>query len=71
MFHIEKLRRYIAESGIKQKAIARKAGMSESAFSLIMTGKRKCTAEEYAKICAALGVGAEMFMEPGDVAEEQ
>ena len=62
MFDINSLRAYIAESGIKQKVIARKAGINESAFSLIMTGKRKCSAEEYARICFALGVPAQTFI---------
>ncbi len=62
MFDIEGLKKYIAESGIKQKVIARKAGMHESAFSMIMTGKRKCSVDEYAKICAALGLPAQSFI---------
>lgn len=36
MVDIEKLRGYIVESGIKQKIIAQKAGIHESAFSLIL-----------------------------------
>lgn len=62
MFDIDGLRAYIAESGIKQKAIAEKSGIKESAFSLIMNKKRKCSADEYARICAALGLPAESFI---------
>lgn len=48
--------------GIKQKAISEKIGLSESALCLILQGKRKCEAGEYAGICNAMNVGIGEFL---------
>lgn len=59
----EKIKRYIAEAGLKQNAIADKANLSPCIFSAMLSGKRRITAEEYFAICQALGVELEMFAE--------
>ncbi|MCC8085465.1 MAG: helix-turn-helix transcriptional regulator [Clostridium sp.] len=61
---IESLRQYIDELGVKQKAVADKSGVSEPALCLILQGKRRCEAGEYAGICKTLNVPMTKFMRP-------
>ncbi len=63
-FDIHGLKQYIDETGIKQKVIAEKAGMSETTLCLILQGKRKCEVNECVNICNALNVKLEMFVKP-------
>lgn len=56
------LKAYMSEYGIKQKVVAEKAQIDEVKFSLILQGKRKCEAGEYASICNALGVEPNKFV---------
>ncbi len=56
------LKAYISELGIKQKVVAEKANIDERKLCLIIQGKRKCEAGEYANLCNALGVGPNKFM---------
>ncbi len=62
----EEMKKYVESSGIKQKAISEKAGLSESALSLILQGKRRCEIGEYATICHVLGVNTDKFLRPGE-----
>lgn len=66
MFEMDVLgvKNFIRESGLKQKAISEKAGIPEVQLSLILQGKRRCEAGEYASLCNALGVNASKFMKP-------
>lgn len=64
MFNRLALKKFIDESGLKQKAIAEKSGISESKLSLILTGKRGCDVDEYARICKAIGVPLTKFVKP-------
>lgn len=59
---IVKLKRYIEQSGIKQKFISEKTGIPEPTLSLILNGKRKCEVGEYASICNILGVEFQYFI---------
>ncbi len=59
---IVKLKRYIEQSGIKQKFISEKTGIPEPTLSLILNGKRKCEVGEYASICNILGVEFQYFV---------
>lgn len=59
----EKVRRYIDDQGIKQVAIAEKAGISKTTFNAIMNGKRTMYAEDLRAICLALNVSPELFIE--------
>lgn len=60
----EEMKNFIESSGIKQKAISEKSGISESALSLILQGKRRCEIGEYATICHVLGVNTDKFLHP-------
>lgn len=62
VFDSEEMKRCVEESGLKQKSISEKTGISETALSLILQGKRKCEIGEYATICWALGVNTDRFL---------
>ena len=66
MFEMDVLgmKKYIRENGLKQKVISERAGMTEARLCMILQGKRKCEAGEYAGLCNALGVCASKFMKP-------
>lgn len=66
-----RLKEYIDEAGIKQKAISEKADLSEVQLSLILNGKRKCDVGEYASICSVLGVELDKFINKSDNELEQ
>ena len=51
----------VADSGMKQKYIAEKIGVSEPTFSAILSGKRKIDVDEFFGICEVLK------MEPDDL----
>ena len=54
---------YVKEAGIKQSFISEKTGLSENVISLIFNGKRKMSADEFAKICKAISKAPNDFME--------
>lgn len=56
------LKKYIEESGLKQKALAEKAGLTEVRLCLILQGKRKLEVGEYFNICDALDVPLDKFV---------
>lgn len=58
-----KIKNHINETGLKQKVVAQKSGIPEAKFSLILHGKRKCEAGEYASLCKVLGVNPNEFMQ--------
>lgn len=66
MFEFRKMKNFFEEHGIKQKYIARKTGITERTLSLIMNGKRKCTLEEYVKLCRLAGCDFTYFMNDTD-----
>ena len=45
----------VTKSGIKQKVIAERMGISEQVLSAILTGKRKIYADEFFNLCKAIG----------------
>ncbi len=59
----EKVRAYIDENGIKQVAVAQKAGIPKVTFNAIMNGKRTLYADDLRAICLALNVSPELFIE--------
>ena len=63
MLIYEKVRRYIDDQGIKQVAVAEKAGISKTTFNAIMNGKRTMYADDLRSICIALNVSPELFIE--------
>lgn len=56
-----KIKTFVEKEGYKFSAIADKAGITINAFSAMVNGKRKITAEEYFSICEALGVSVSYF----------
>ena len=63
MYVYEKVRNYIDEHGIKQVAVAKKAGIPNVTFNAIMNGKRTMYAEDLKAICIALNVSPETFVD--------
>lgn len=63
MYVYEKVRAYIVESGLKQVAVAKKAGISKATFNAILNGKRTLYADDLRDICLALNVSPEVFID--------
>ena len=59
----ECVRDYISEAGISQKLIAQNANMSEGKLSLVLSGKRKMTVNDYLDICKAIAVPPTKFLQ--------
>lgn len=59
----EKVRAYIEKNGIKQAAIAKKAGIPDVTFNAIINGRRTLYADELRAICLALNVSPETFID--------
>lgn len=59
---VNELKDYIEDAGMKQKSIAEKTGLDESKLCLILQGKRKLEAGEYANICKILKVPMSKFV---------
>lgn len=59
----EKVRTYIDEQGIKQVAVAQKAGISNVTFNAMMSGKCTMYADDLRAICLALNVSPELFID--------
>lgn len=57
----EKIKQYIDEKGMKQGAVARKAGLTDQELSAYMTGRVRLTADKFFLICDALGESPEKF----------
>ncbi|QRN86001.1 helix-turn-helix transcriptional regulator [Clostridia bacterium] len=66
----KRISKYLKDQGIKQKAVAEKAGFSEQQFSAMMNGNRKILAEDIADICKALGKEPNDFILINSVNEE-
>lgn len=56
MFDYVAFKKYLDDNGYKQKYVAQKANINEANFSAIVTGKNKCSLENYVAICQALKV---------------
>ena len=59
----EKVRAYIQEHGIKQIAVAERAGIPNNTFNAILNGKRTLYADDLRAICLALNVSPEVFID--------
>ena len=59
----EKVRAYIDENGLKQVAVAEKAGIPKNTFNAILNGKRTLYADDLRAICLALNISPELFIE--------
>lgn len=58
----ERISQYIRNAGLKQKVVAEKAGYSEKQLSAMLRGTRKIWADDYERICVALGKEPNDFM---------
>ena len=56
MFDYTELKKYFDDNGLKQNFISQKTGITEVALSAILTGKRKCSLDEYIALCDFLAV---------------
>ena len=56
MFDYIAFKKYLDDNGYKQKYVAQKANINEANFSAIVTGKNKCSLENYVAICQVLQV---------------
>lgn len=63
----QRMRCYIANSGIKQNWLAAACRMSENQFTLSLNDKRAFKAEEYLRICLTLGVSLKQFVTEKEV----
>ena len=59
----EKVRQYLKDHGIRQSFVAEKCNISLSTFNAMLNGKRRMYAEDLRKICYALNVSPEVFIE--------
>lgn len=59
----KKVQAYIKESGYKQVSVAQKAGIPNSTFYAMMTGRRTIYADDLRAICIALNVKPEKFVD--------
>ncbi|WP_305150981.1 helix-turn-helix transcriptional regulator [uncultured Dubosiella sp.] len=62
MFDRAELKKYLEDNGIKQKYVAKRAGMTEEKLSKILSGKRKCDVNEFLAICSALNKKPDDFV---------
>lgn len=57
------IRNAIRDSGLKQRAVAERCGLTEMQFSDLLCGRRVLRAEFIPRIAAALGVGVDTLYE--------
>lgn len=67
----ERIKKYISDSGLKQCAVADRAGYTARNFSLMMTGKKMINLDDLERICKALNVPASKFILPGGNEKEE
>lgn len=60
----KKILDYLKSKGISQAYVSRKTGISYSKLSLVLTGRRRLSIEDYELICGALDVPAGSFIQP-------
>ena len=58
----ERVREYIVEKDLSQKIIAENMNTSEARLSLMLTGKRRMTVDDYIAICKAISVPPTRFL---------
>jgi transcriptional regulator with XRE-family HTH domain len=52
----ERINAAVSKSGIKQKVIAERIGVSEQALSAMLSGRRKISVDEFFGLCIVLNV---------------
>lgn len=63
------IREYLLSHGIKQSFVAQKCGWTRQKANAIAMGKRKITANEYGKLCEAIGVPYDYFFNAANAAQ--
>jgi transcriptional regulator with XRE-family HTH domain len=58
----ERVREYIVGKDLSQKIIAENMNISEARLSLMLTGKRRMTVDDYLAICKAISVPPIRFL---------
>ena len=58
----KKIRNYMKDTGRTQTYLCRQTGLSSSAVSLTLGGKRRLRLDEYRSICKALNVDPSFFL---------
>ena len=61
----EKIKNYLKEKGITQAHISKVTGIKKMKINSILSSKQKMLLEDYLKICKALDVPADFFIEGG------
>lgn len=59
----ERVRIYLDDNGLKQAAVAQKAGIPDTAFNAMLSGEKTLYADDLRAICLALDVSPEKFIE--------
>ena len=57
----KKIKEYLDEKGIKQRAVAEKAGMTDQEISQYLNGRVRLSADKFFLICDVLGESPERF----------
>lgn len=55
------IKKYLEENGIKQTFVSEKTGIPAPILNMMLNDNRKIEANEYMKICDAIGVPLEQF----------
>ena len=55
------IKKYLIENGLKQSYLSEKTGIPSPILNMILNDNRKIEANEYMRICDALGVPLEQF----------
>lgn len=71
MFDRIKLQNFIKQKNLRRNSVAIKAGIDTTSFYLILSGKRKCSIEEYLNICNALSVPINSFIVQNNISKYQ
>lgn len=58
----KKVQRYIADNGLSQKEVAKKANIPISKFDAMLVGKATIYADDLRAICLALDVSSDTFI---------
>lgn len=61
----QQIDQYLAENGITQKFVSDKTGLEQNKLSMMLSGKRKISADEYLAICNALKKSPRYFVDKG------
>lgn len=62
----DSIREYIEKNGTKKRFVAQKSGISDPIFSAIINNRRNVSVIEYYRICKALDVPFEKFIEEAE-----